>query len=74
MKSDSEREDGLNQYYATSYRPTSTATILDSRLVEAEEEVIDMELHGAGHVETGCWNVVGKLCICTLDMISTVAG
>jgi len=33
-----------------------------------------MELHGAGHVETGCWNVVGKLCICTLDMTSTVAG
>ena len=70
MKSDSEREDGLNQYYATSYRPPSTATILDSQV----EEVIDMELHGAGHVETGGWNVVGKLCICTLDMTSTVAG
>jgi len=39
MKSDSEREDGLNQYYATSYRPTSTATILDSQVAE----VIDME-------------------------------
>jgi len=70
----SEREDGLNQRYATSYRPPSTATILDSQVVEAEEEVIDMELHEAGHVETGCWNVVGKLCICTLDMTSTVAG
>jgi len=39
----SEREDGLNQRYATSYRPPSTATILDSQVVEAEEEVIDME-------------------------------
>jgi len=65
------REDGLNQRYATSYRPPSTATILDSQVVGAEEEVIDMELHGAGHVETGCWNVVGKLCIC---ITSTVAG
>ena len=71
----SEREDGLNQCYATSYRPPSTATILESQVVEAEEEVIDMELHGTGHVGTGCWNVVvGKLCICTLDMTSTIAG
>ena len=44
----SEREDGLSQHgYATSYRPPSTATILDSQV----EEVIDMELHGAGHVD-----------------------
>ena len=38
----SEREDGLNQRYATTYRPLSTATILDSQVVEAEEEVIDI--------------------------------
>ena len=49
----SEREAGLNQRYATSYRPPSTTTILDSQVVEAEEEVIDMELHGISHVETG---------------------
>jgi len=30
-KTKSEREAGLNQHYATSYRPPSTATILDSQ-------------------------------------------
>ena len=64
MKSEGEEEAaGLNQRYATSYRSLSTTTIPDSRLVKAEEEVMDVELHGAGYVEMGCWNAVGQLCI-----------
>ena len=61
MKSEGEEEAaGLNQRCATSYRPLSTTTILDSQLVM---EVMDVELHGAGYVEMGCWNAVGQLCI-----------
>ena len=64
MKSQGEEEAaGLNQRCATSYRPLSTATILDSQLVKAEGEVMDVELHGAGYVEMGCWNAVGQLCM-----------
>jgi len=75
MKSEGEEEAaGLNQRYATSYRSLPTTTILDSQLVKAEEEVMDVELHGAGYIEMGCWNAVGQFCICTLDMSSTVAG
>ena len=44
MKSEGEEEAaGLNQRCATSYRPLSTTTILDSLLVKAEGEVMDVD-------------------------------
>jgi len=75
MKSEGEEEAaGLNQRYATFYRPLSTVSILDSQLVKAEGEVMDVELHGARLCRDGVLECRRSVMYCTLDMSSTVAG